>query len=699
MSGITGVWQFDQRPIPEIIRGMVARLEHRGPDASGVWCAPGVGLGHTMLRTTRESVLEKQPAVSSEAQIVLVSDARIDNRLELSATLGLRGRSEHPVSDSELILAAYAKWGAECPKRLIGDFAFAIWDARTRSVFCARDPMGVKPFYFFKSDRCFCFASEIKALWVVPEVPRRLNEVQVGYYLSGILTDRTITFYQDIQRLPAAHWMRVSADSLVQEMYWNPADVPAVRLRGDNEYTEAFLSIFSEAVRCRLNSDQAIGSALSGGMDSSSIACVARDILRKEGQSPLHTFSGIFPGLPEADLAVIDEQKYVDAVIRMGGIRAHKVRADRLSPLKDIDRVFWHMDEAPLAPNLYMHWGLYNAAQQTGVRIFLDGIDGDSAVGHGWGRLDDLLRAGEWDTFSSEVKALSERFGARPESVLRNYGFPRLHQLAREGRWVDWVRVAIAMRRRFPVSLRRLSLDHGLKQIRWKSYKREKEPGPIGLNKDAFFIRSDFAERIDLDAHWRTAEMDRSWTGTELQGHIDSLRAPIFQYGLEMCDKAAAAFSLEPRYPYFDRRLMEFCVGLPAEQKLAQGWSRMILRRAMEGILPPEIQWRPGKAKLSPNLHRKLMSTDRPLIEVALSARGGLFDEFVNVERARGAYERAASLPDRAEFGPVVERLYQPVTLGLWLDRFESDVHASAKEVAFPSQSGAAVADLHASGE
>jgi asparagine synthase (glutamine-hydrolysing) len=159
---------------------MVDILAHRGPDGAGAWSEESVGLGHRMLHTTPESLNEKLSLVDDRRGLVLTADARLDNRDELITALGFGGRPCEELTDSELILGAYKRWGERCPERLLGDFAFAIWDRRRQELFCARDHIGVKPFYYHRAGKLFVFASEIKALLCVPEVPRRLNEVRVA---------------------------------------------------------------------------------------------------------------------------------------------------------------------------------------------------------------------------------------------------------------------------------------------------------------------------------------------------------------------------------------------------------------------------------------------------------------------------------------------------------------------------------------
>ena len=423
MSAIAGLYRTDGRPVRAAdLEPMLESLAHRGPDAKGVWNEGSVGLGHRMLRTTPESCHERLPLMNQARDLVITADARIDNRRELVAELGLDGRPDAEISDSGLILSAYEQWGEDSAKRLLGDFAFAIWDGRKQTLFCARDHPGVKPFYYHRSDRVFAFGTEIKALLSLPDVPRRLNQVRVADYLAGMFEDQTITFYRDVLRLPAGHCMTVSPRGVRVRAYYSLDPTREIRLRSDDEYAEAFRERFTEAVRCRLRSAFPVGGLLSGGLDSSSIVGTARRVLREEGTSRLHTFSAIFPDLPEADLRKIDERRFMEAVLAPGGLAPHYVRADRLSPLTDLKRVFWHQDEAVVAPNLYMHWALYDAASDQGVRVLLDGIDGDTTVSHGLEYLSELARTGKVRTLAREVIALSRRHNSPPRSVLWQFG-------------------------------------------------------------------------------------------------------------------------------------------------------------------------------------------------------------------------------------------------------------------------------------
>jgi asparagine synthase (glutamine-hydrolysing) len=637
VSAIVGLYKFDGKPTCRSeVEQMLDRLAHRGTDRAGVWSEGFIALGHRLLWTTPESLHEKQPLLNQSGDVVITADARIDNREELMTTLDLNGNRSSSITDSQLILAAYEKWGERSAEKLIGDFAFVIWDAKKQVLVCARDPLGVKPFYYHQSDRMFAFASEIKALITMPDVPTRMNELRIAYHLEPnfLSQDKEITFYQDIFRLPPANSMIVSAKGARRHCYWSLEPQRELHLRSDDQYSEAFREIFIEAVRCRVRSPFPVGSTLSGGLDSSSIACTARHVLAGHGNGGLHTFSAIFPELPERELRQIDERPFVDAVVSQGNdLSPHYIRADRLGPLDEVERVLWHEDEAVFAPNLYMHWGLYKEGQRQGVRVFLDGIDGDTTVSHGLEYLAELIRLGRWISMVKEATALSRKSNRAfpPWKVIWQYG---LHPLV-------------------PQKCRRI-----WSQLRGRSQLTE------FLNP---VINPGFAKRVGLAERAQALLDPLSVPGRNARAeHSQGLNSGLLPYVLELADKAASAFSLDPRYPFCDRRLVEFCLAVPADQKLHRGWTRVIMRRAMANILPEEVRWRIGKANLSPNFQLRLLNGHRELLEKIILKDPGLIEKYVDVPALQDLYSRYVS-QQTAKDALVV---YGVAMLALWLSQF-----------------------------
>ena len=390
MSGIIGLYHLDGRPAEErILQRMAQAIAHRGPDGIRYWSDGPVGLGHLMLQTTPESARERQPLTNPEATLCLTVDGRIDNRRELRQALDSNGFPPRDDTDAELLLRAYECWGESCPNRLLGDFAFAIWDARKKQLFCARDYVGVKPFYYHRSATLFAFGSEIRSVLALETVPRRLNESRVVDFLVEQLDreDEESTFYQDVQRLPAGHSLTVSPGKFLLRDYWELKAPPALKLGSLEEYGEAFREVFVEAVRCRLRSTYPVASTLSGGIDSSSVVCTIRELLASELQEPLHTIS-----LVDADEAKCGETPYIREVLRGGWVTPHIVRSDQVSAMteqmKDSDEPFEIFC-------YFTNWFGFAAAQKAGVRVLLDGISGDH-ITPPYSYLSTMVRSLQW---------------------------------------------------------------------------------------------------------------------------------------------------------------------------------------------------------------------------------------------------------------------------------------------------------------
>ncbi|MGB3637576.1 MAG: lasso peptide isopeptide bond-forming cyclase [Rivularia sp. (in: cyanobacteria)] len=643
MSGIVGIHYLDERPVDrENLTKMVDILAHRGPDGADIWVDGCVGFGHRMLWTTPESLIEKLPLVNQRGDLVITADARIDNRDELIAALQINNRPADKITDSDLILAAYEKWGEDCPQHLLGDFAFAIWDERKQILFCARDHMGVKPFYYYFANNTFVFGSEIKAIFCLPEVPRQVNEVRIGDYLIKNFDDTTITSYQDILRLPPAHSIKISVAGIEIQNYWKLDLEKEIRLSSDEEYAQEFRRIFTEAVRCRLRSALPVGSLLSGGLDSSSITCVARNILAQEGKI-LDTFSAIFNSNTECD-----ERTFINAVLDGGNLKPHYVDGDQRSPLSDIENILWHQDEVFFAPGLpIMNWGLYGATKKEGVRVLLDGHDGDGVVSHGYGYLHELARQGRWLALAEEIRGVSKTYN---ESAWKTF-------------WLYFYNYGMNSVSRKPFRLVR-RLRKSLQRRLSKTSNNSNQYEPLSRWSDN--INPEFIERINLEERYR--ELRQSQTPSlesAKKEHYQTITSGLQVYALEVLDKAAAAFSIEQRYPFWDKRLVEFCLAIPSEQKLHKGWSRMVMRRAMTNILPVEVQWRTSKMDFTPNFSENLLARDKNCLEELIRDSTAI-EEYVDIKALQELYQRLISEKD-SQTSQDVFSIWQFVCLRLWL--------------------------------
>ncbi len=675
MSGITGLLRLDGPPADSCaLARAVESLRHRGPDGSGEWTSGPVALGHLLFHTTPESLREALPL--EDGPLAITADARIDNREELMDRLHL-DRETSALTDPELILAAYAAWGERCVESLVGDFAFAIWDGREEKLFCARDHFGVRPLYYHHAPGAlFAFGSEIKAVLAGSGIPKRVNEIRLADFLAGLREDAESTIYEGVQGLPNAHVLVVGRSGLRMWKYYTLAPAADLGPLTDEEYAERFRGLFTEAVRCRTRSAFPIGAQLSGGLDSSSVACVARDVLQEERRGPVHTFSLLFDAVSESD-----ERAYINAVLAQGGFEPHVVMGDDLSPLGNLDEVYDTLDEGLIGGTQHLVWALLKASREAGVRVVLDGIDGDNVVGHGQLRLKELAVAGDWATFAQEVKTLRQRYRAAdhrqefendlssPRALFSVHGLPHLDALAERGSWWEFATAVLAAGRHFAIKRRALlkrvwrSLIVPypvLRSVRaWKARRRAQPRVLPGLIAPQFAERLNVRERFErfppLEERMR---LDRV-RDTQLQV-LDAARMAA---GLEIYDHCGAALGLDIRHPFFDKRLVEFCLALPARQSLQNGWTRSILRRALAHTLPEAVAWRVGKGWMVPAFRRGLFELDAERLKTHVTSLGWLA-EYVDPAHLREMYEQGPELPTKKQV-----ELATLATLSLWMKK------------------------------
>ena len=622
MSAITGIFYRDGRTVePNLIKMMNDKLSHRGPDGSAVWSDRSVAFGHQMLWTTPESLHEKQPFHDEKAGLVITSDARIDNRKDLSKELDIEDNEN--VSDSYFILKSYEKWGEKCTEHLLGDFAFAIWDQNEEKLFCARDHMGVKPFYYYLDDNMFIFATEIKALFTIQNVPYNLNKLKMADHLCFLFNDKELTFYDGIFRLSPAHIIIIDIKNIRMNKYWDLDINKEIILDSDEEYSKAFLEIFNDAVNCRLRSAFPLGSLLSGGIDSSSIVCIARELLKKVDNKNLETYSATFEGTPECD-----EQFYINKVLEGGRLNSHFIKADNLSPLSQIENILWHLEEPNFAVNFYFHWHIHQKAMQNGVRVILEGFDGDTTLSHGEKFLIDYFKSFKW------IKGIKE-FYLHSKLVKKN--------ISRKELLLSFV---ISLSPIFMIDLMKLLPLF-----------------PKGIFGNCL-ISEELSKETKIKKRLKKYENQYiSASRSSKAFHYYRLNSGL-ESNLEIIDKSASAANLEARYPFFDRRLIEFCFALPLEQKINNGWTRIILRRAMENILPVEIQWRPDKGMLGQNFRKNFLLYEKRCIEDILFNRSYLIKDYVNMDSIYKIYDIYLSNKSTS-----VLSIFGVITLGIWIQK------------------------------
>jgi asparagine synthase (glutamine-hydrolysing) len=555
MSGIAGIIHFDGAPVEAgQIEKMTSAMAHRGPDGIHHWARGNVALGQCMLRTTPESLEETQPLTNEDESLVLVMDGRVDNWEELRRELLGRGAVLRTRADAELVLRAYAIWGEACPDRIIGEYAFFIWDARQRRLFAARDAAGTRHFYYHAGRGWFAFASEIKGLLALDRIEPKLNESRVFDYLVPEFDrdDVVGTFYQDILRLPAGHAMTVTERGVKTWRYWNPGELPENRFASLDECAEAFLEQMRIAVKCRLRSIGPIGAMLSGGLDSSSIVGLIRKEFREELSEPLHTFS-----LIRKDREKCKDWEHIEHMLKDGWIKPTVITsADADGYYQAFLDSIGSTDEPFALSHGLTYYVTYQAARQQGCRVVLDGIAGD------------LLFYGPNPSLAAALRS------GQPRHIPAVLAAHRRHGLG-SGR--------MALARRVLANAAPVAVKSAYRKARAAITSPTAE---IALLEHDFANRELAARRAERDAAQAIAARgDQSI-------HAQHFTSGLLSFAHEVYGQIAFAAGVEPRSPLSDRRVIEFAVQAPLQAKLFSEWYKPLLRASMTGILPEDVRLR-----------------------------------------------------------------------------------------------------------
>ncbi len=520
------------------LQRMAARFGSRAPDGATHWCGDVAGFVYGKLAITPESETELQPLCADGVTITF--DGRLDNRDELADTLG----TDRAASDAVLGLHAYLKWRESTAAHLLGDFALAVWDAGTRSLYAARDVSGVRPLLYRVGPGWIAWASEIDILAAgVADVPAP-NEGMAGEYLTGIITSRHETLFRDIYRLPPAHALVASDAGIRTFSYWTPDPRAELRYRTDAEYEAHLSDLLTRAVSARLRTSRPAGVMLSGGVDSSSVTMTGVRVCRSGAVAcrELRAFSMSDPG-------PADEREYFDAVTGVLRIPSDVVVAGRPRRgqfREEISRTL-EAQTFPQAPALDP---VRDAVRSRGARALLTGVGGDDWLGTSPWALSDLLRRGRIAPLVRRMlrEARDDDFAGWP-FTMKSAVWPLMPPAAqtivrralRRGRVPDWIDPAFAAR----VDLRDRLAAGRIDEIRF-----------------------DGREQMDI---WRSG------------------RNGIRIHALETTARGASRFGIEVWHPFLDRRIVEFGLALPADQRWRDGRHKDLLRRVVAPSLPPAI--------------------------------------------------------------------------------------------------------------
>ena len=557
---------------------MTDALAHRGPDAEGHWTDDGVALGNRRLAIIDLSDAGKQPMHYMD-RYVIIHNGEIYNYIEIKDELQGRGYNFFSKTDTEVIAAAYDHWKEECVEHFDGMFAFAVWDKKEKELFAARDRFGEKPFFYYFDAEQFIFASEMKALWTAG-IERKVNlKLLFNYLTIGYVDNPNIpeeTFFEGINKLPAASNLKFSISDFQCSIsnYWDIDIENENKKLNDAEAIEQFNSLLHRSVKRRLRSDVAVGTSLSGGLDSSSIIAILHQL-----QTPVSkytSFSSTFPGFEK------DESSFAKLVADKYQLQ-HFTTTPKVEDLHhDLEKLFYYQEEPFSSASIYAQYKVYELAKQQDVKVLLDGQGADEILA-GYHKYYKWY----WQELFRKRKLLSshELIAAKELGVSEEFG------------WKN--RVAALFPEFASIVLERQYLVNALK------------------HED---LTKDFTQLQSKEAYYITPE-------------IFSLNGVLYfntcMHGLEellrYADRNSMAHSREVRLPFLDHELVEFVFSLPSHFKIRKGWTKWLLRKTMENKLPAEITWRRDKTGFEPP-QQQWMENDN-IQNLIIAAKRKLIDE------------------------------------------------------------------------
>lgn len=563
MCGITGIISL-QKPIhTQDIHAMNEALIHRGPDSEGIWIDENsiIGLGHRRLSIIDLSERGSQPMLSQDKNYVIVLNGEIYNYIELREHLQKKGYTFISQTDTEVLLNLFIEYKEKCLEKLEGMYAFGVWNKQDKTLFLARDRFGEKPLYYTQNTHFFAFASEMKALWKYG-IPKKPNPQRVFEYLLYTTIESSVfpqeTFYENILQIQPAHyaWVKIENNTIniTTKQYWDIENLHATYKGSFVQAKEEFLALFTDSIRKRLRSDVPVGSSLSGGLDSSSIVCSVHHYF-KENIKEFQTFSAIFPGFE------LDESKYIHAVAQKTGFKANYVTPDSDSFIKNIHKVNYHQEEPYGSASIAVQYEVMQLVKQHNVTVLLDGQGADEMLA-GYTPL--------WQTY------------------LKHLLFTRPIAYSKE--WKEFKKIP-----NFKLSGNLLSNAvhqwfYGTKK-KMASWKRKfispKSSYYLGINPELVqqyaFLPNPIESPPTLKKHLKFMLLKRG---------LNEL--------LRYADRNSMAHAVEVRLPFLDHRIAEFLFSLPDNYLISQGYSKRILRAAMQGTLPEMIVQRQDKIGFAP---------------------------------------------------------------------------------------------------
>lgn len=665
MCGISGIIASTPSP-SNLLQSMTDCIRHRGPDDEGFvywskFCdepslrgghdtpdavfsadlpyTPSLndgheppfylGLGHRRLSILDLSPLGHQPMCTQDGRYWIVFNGEVYNYIELRAELEKVGHTFISRTDTEVILAAYRQWKEGCLSRFNGMWALAIYDTKARTLFLARDRFGVKPFYYWTSpEGFFAFASEIKQFTVLPGWRALINNQRVYDYLVFGVSDHTEeTMFSGVYQLRPGHCVTLAVDEASAVSPGTPLSTHAwYELRPKpfagslDDAAREFRDLFEQSISLRLRADVPVGSCLSGGLDSSSIACVLNELLHKQGvQASQKTFSAC------SEVERFDERKWIDLVTDKTGVVAHYVYPALDQLFEESPSITWHQDEPFGSTSIYAQWCVFRLAAQNGAKVMLDGQGADEQL------------CGYHGFFAPRTFTLLKHLHLL-EAIAELQSQKKLHNSS----------YILSISRLLPFVFPNFFVQK-LKQVGGYAHDNPK------------WIKFNKFPALPTDPLWKSGAKSGGVTNYS----ISQLTSSSLQMLLHWEDRSSMAYSIESRVPFLDYSLVEFVLGLPDEYKIFRGETKCVLRRAMVGTLPESIRIRTDKLGfVTPEeiwIRENKPDIFKKKIEHTLGIAGACFDSKAVLEE----FSEISKGNKRFSFWP-----WRMINFGEWVQKF-----------------------------
>jgi asparagine synthase (glutamine-hydrolysing) len=608
-------------------------VAHRGPDGSG-WSVFESPAGPVALGQRRLAIIDigeggKQPMSDAACRFHLINNGEIYNYLELRAELEGRGEVFTSNSDTEVLLRALMIWGEAALDRLRGMFALVLWDRERKVLFAARDRFGIKPLYFVATPHGLAFASEIKQLLGLEGAERRLNRARIHDFLSAGLSDHTDeTMFHGVMQLRGGECLKLDVaggalDPVIRRWYRIP-DHGGASL-DESEAGRRFKELLLDSVRLHLRSDVAVGSCLSGGLDSSSIVCLVSDLLdSRHGGPKLNTVSACYGE------KAVDEKPFMDLVVAQATVAPHFVfpRAEDVFQLAS--DIVWHQDEPFGSTSIFAQWCVFEEARRVGVKVMLDGQGADEQLagyhpGYAY-HLARLLMHGRLMAFAQTLRERSSVHGA----PMLGQGLRAIMPLLPDG-------LSTYVLRERQILLGRNWLDTEFTRANGRGSVLRAATGKLGLPPVAdlatLCLAMTFTSNLPMLLHWE--------------------------------DRSSMAHSIEARVPFLDHPLVEFSLALGNEHKMRGATTKSVLRQAMSGVLPDAIRDRRDKLGFATPEEIWFRGPLRGEVEDGIERTLRRYPDLFDAARTR---DLARDMLDGRK--PFDFKLWRIVSLGLWAERF-----------------------------